>query len=124
MFDTMIFFVVASHPVHVIFLLFHQGIGAPTSHAGFETLRIGKNGRFQLGDFFHQLHLRYFDFTYDTGETHWDRWFDTFHNGTPEGDVHARERRRKIWPSEKSLPRVQSGQGRLPFLPPFESCAP
>lgn len=100
MFDTMIFFVVASHPVHVIFLLFHHGIGAPTSHAGFENLRLGRNGRFQLGDFFHQLHHKYFDCNYGTWETPWDRWFGTFHDGTAEGDTHIRERRRRIWSSD------------------------
>jgi Delta7-sterol 5-desaturase len=97
MFDTMIFFIVASHPVHVIFLLFHHGIGAPTSHAGFENLKIGKTGRFQLGDFYHQLHHKFFDCNYGTWETPWDAWFNTFHDGTPQGDALVKERRRKIW---------------------------
>lgn len=34
--DTLMFFLVPAHPIHVIFLLFHHGVGAPTSHAGFE----------------------------------------------------------------------------------------
>ena len=97
MFDTMIFLIVPAHPVHVIFLLFHHGIGAPTSHAGFENLKLGKSGGVQIGDFFHQLHHRFFDCNYGTWETPWDKWFDTFHDGTPEGNELVKERRRRIW---------------------------
>ncbi len=97
MFDTMIFFILPAHPVHVIFLLFHHGIGAPTSHAGFEKLRTGDNRGIEIGDFFHQLHHRFFDCNYGTWETPWDGWFRTFHDGTAEGNDLVRERRRRIW---------------------------
>ena len=30
--DTILFLLVPAHPIHVIFLLFHHGVGAPTSH--------------------------------------------------------------------------------------------
>ena len=97
MFDTMIFFLLAGHPIHVLFLLFHHVIGAPMSHAGFETLKLSKATKFGLGDFFHQLHHKFFDCNYGTWETPWDTWFGTFHDGTPEGDIEMRERRKKIW---------------------------
>jgi sterol desaturase/sphingolipid hydroxylase (fatty acid hydroxylase superfamily) len=96
MFDTMIFFIVASHPIHAIFLLFHHGIGAPVSHAGFENLKLSNGRKFLLGDFYHQLHHKFFDCNYGTWETPWDKWFNTFHNGTSEGDQLVRNRRRKI----------------------------
>ena len=94
MFDTMIFFLVPAHPVHAIFLLFHHGIAAPVSHAGFDHLRLGKE-KLPLGDFFHQLHHRFIDCNYGTEDTPWDKWFGTFHDGTPEGDQHINEMRRK-----------------------------
>ncbi|MEM6375840.1 MAG: sterol desaturase family protein [Pseudomonadota bacterium] len=97
MFDTMIFFLVAAHPIHVLFLIFHHLIGAPTSHAGFDNIKLGKAAKFGLGDFFHQLHHRFFDCNYGTWETPWDTWFNTFHDGTPEGDAAMKERRRQIW---------------------------
>ena len=100
MFDTMIFFLIPAHPVHVLFLIFHHLIGAPTSHAGFENIRLGKAARLGLGDFFHQLHHKFFDCNYGTWETPWDKWFNTFHDGTPEGNAHIKERRRKIWAGE------------------------
>ncbi|MDA4846711.1 sterol desaturase family protein [Hoeflea poritis] len=97
MFDTMIFFIVPAHPVHVLFLLFHHGIGAPTSHAGFERLKIGGRDGIELGDFFHQLHHKFFDCNYGTWETPWDSWFRTFHDGTSEGDARIKQRRMQLW---------------------------
>ena len=84
-FDTVIFFLIPAHPVHAIFLFMHHGIGAPVSHAGFEHMRFGKE-KLPLGDFFHQLHHRFIDCNYGTWDTPWDRWFGTFHDGTPEDD--------------------------------------
>ncbi len=97
MFDTVIFFLLPAHPVHVIFLLFHHGIGAPTSHAGFEKLKIGGRDGIELGDFFHQLHHKFFDCNYGTWETPWDKWFRTFHDGTAEGDAQIKARRLQLW---------------------------
>ncbi|MEM8839533.1 MAG: sterol desaturase family protein, partial [Pseudomonadota bacterium] len=69
----------------------------PTSHAGFEKLKIGGKNGVELGDFFHQLHHKYFDCNYGTWETPWDDWFKTFHDGTSEGNQLVKERRRRIW---------------------------
>jgi len=94
--DVVIFLIVPAHPIHVLFLMFHHGIGAPTSHAGFEKLRLRGSIGIEVGDFFHQLHHKYFDCNYGTGETPWDRWFNTFHDGTPEGDALLKERRKGL----------------------------
>ena len=94
--DTLIYFVVASHPVHVIFNLLFHGLGAATSHAGFDKLRLGVLPDLQLGDFFHQLHHKYFDCNYGTLDTPWDHWFGTFHDGTKQGNEKMTERRRKL----------------------------
>ncbi|MEO0329021.1 MAG: sterol desaturase family protein [Pseudomonadota bacterium] len=95
--DTLMFLLIPAHPLHVLFLLYHHGIGAPTSHAGFEKLKTSEKTGIELGDFFHQLHHKYFDCNYGTYETPWDKWFDTFHDGTKDGDVLVKERRRQIW---------------------------
>ena len=91
--DVLIFFLISSHPIHMIFLIFHHGIGAPTSHTGFEHVTIGKRGKLSLGDFFHQLHHKFFDCNYGTWETPWDQWFKTFHNGTDKGTQLIAKRR-------------------------------
>lgn len=92
-FDTLIFLLLPAHPVLAIFLLLHHGIGAPVSHAGFEYLKLC-NEKLPLGDFFHQLHHRFFDCNYGTLDTPWDKWFGTFHDGTPEADQLITSRRR------------------------------
>ena len=79
--------------IFLIFLIFHHGIGAPTSHTGFEHVTIGKRGKLSLGDFFHQLHHKFFDCNYGTWETPWDQWFKTFHNGTDKGTQLIAKRR-------------------------------
>ena len=100
-FDTMIFFLVPGHPVLALFLLLHHGIGAPVSHAGFDHLRLGP-GKLPLGDFFHQLHHRFIDCNYGTEDTPWDKWFNTFHDGTPQGDALILEQRRAAMRAKKS----------------------
>lgn len=95
--DTVLFLLVPAHPIHVIFLLFHHGVGAPTSHAGFEKVKFGRLASVEVGDFFHQLHHKFFDCNYGTWETPWDKWFGTFHDGTVAADALMKERRRKIW---------------------------
>ena len=102
--DTLLFILIPAHPVHVIFLLFHHGIGAPTSHAGFERVKVGGTSGVEVGDFFHQLHHRFFDCNYGTWETPWDSWFGTFHDGTSEGDQLARARRKRILSAETGKP--------------------
>ena len=92
--DVLIFFLIPSHPVLVLFIMFHHGIGAPTSHAGFERLKLSKKAGIEVGDFFHQLHHRFVDCNFGTYETPWDRWFGTFHDGTDAGNQAMYEKRK------------------------------
>lgn len=48
--------------------------------------------RIKLGDFFHQLHHRYFECNYGIAETPWDKWFVSFDDGTPEARQRIRAR--------------------------------
>ena len=95
--DILWFFLIPAHPIHVLFLIMHSTIGAPTSHTGFERVKVGKSKGLEVGDFFHQLHHRFFDCNYGTDETPWDEWFGTFHDGTDAGNELIKERRSKIW---------------------------
>lgn len=94
--DAAIYFLIPSHPVHVIFNLMLHTIAGPTSHCGYDKLKISSTMAVQLGDFMHQLHHRYFDCNYGTYETPWDKIFGSFHDGTPEGDAQIKERRRML----------------------------
>ena len=62
------------------------------SHSGYEGLTAAGKRRVKLGDFFHQLHHRYFECNYGTSEMPWDRWFGSFHDGTKEATKRTRQR--------------------------------
>ena len=95
--DLAIHFIVASHPIHVIFNAMLHTVGGPTSHCGYHRVKINRFIQIELGDFMHQLHHRYFDCNYGSYETPWDKVFNSFHDGTPEGDALIQERRRKLY---------------------------
>lgn len=81
----LILLVIPSHPIHALFLMHLQVITAITTHVGYDSLRVGRQ-KFKLGDFFHQLHHRYYDCNYGTASGPWDKWFGTYHDGTEDGD--------------------------------------
>jgi len=95
--DLAIYFIVASHPIHVIFNAMLHTVAGPTSHCGFHRVRLTRFFSLQLGDFMHQLHHRYFDCNYGSYETPWDKVFGSFHDGTPQGDGLIKERRRRMF---------------------------
>jgi len=78
-------------------------VAGPTSHCGYHRVRFGRFFNLQIGDFMHQLHHRFCDCNYGSYETHWDKAFGSFHDGTPEGDEAIRERRRALY-AQKSRP--------------------
>ncbi|MDJ0609673.1 MAG: sterol desaturase family protein [Kiloniellales bacterium] len=90
--STLIHFVVASHPVHVFFHMHVQALNPAASHSGFDGLMVGGRKRVELGDFFHQLHHRYFECNFGTAEMPWDKWFGSFHDGTPQARKRLRAR--------------------------------
>ncbi len=92
----MIHWIVASHPIHVLFHLQLKSLEASTSHSGFESLFIRDKRQLALGDFFHQMHHRYFECNYGTLEMPWDRWFGSFHDGTEAQDAKMRDRRKRM----------------------------
>lgn len=100
--DAAIYFLIASHPVHLIFNLMLHTIAGPTSHCGYDKLKISDRMSVQLGDFMHQLHHRFVDCNYGTYESPWDKVFGSFHDGTAEGDRAIRQRRHRLW--QKSDP--------------------
>ncbi len=94
-----IHFVLLTHPVHLFYHVYFQTLSPASSHSGYADLQIRNKSVFALGDFFHQLHHRYFDCNYGTSFMAWDRWFGTFHDGTEEATTKLREyqlRRREV----------------------------
>ena len=86
--------VLPTHPAHVLFLLFWQMLGAPSSHSGYEGVVV--NGRMVLSvdGYFHQMHHRYIRCNYGSAEFPLDYWLGTAHDGTDEGAARLRAKHR------------------------------
>jgi sterol desaturase/sphingolipid hydroxylase (fatty acid hydroxylase superfamily) len=93
----LIHFILPSHPIHVIFHMFSLSLGALYSHAGFDKLLIRDKEAIKAGSFHHQLHHRYFECNYGSEEMPLDRWFGSFHDGTPEATKRIRARKMLIF---------------------------
>ncbi len=92
----LIHFLLAAHPIHILFHMQHQALTAATSHTGFEGLLIKDKKRLALGTFHHQMHHRYFECNYGNLEMPWDKWFGSFHDGTEHSHEKFKERRRRM----------------------------
>ncbi|MEM9604153.1 MAG: sterol desaturase family protein [Pseudomonadota bacterium] len=92
----LIHWVVASHPVHILFHMQHQALTAVTSHAGFDDLLVKDAHALSLGNFHHQMHHRYFECNYGNLEVPWDKAFGSFHDGTDASHERFLERRRAV----------------------------
>lgn len=94
--SVLVHFVLASHPIHVFFHMYWNTLGAATTHTGYEGMLIKDKNWVNLGAFHHQLHHRYFECNYGNQPMPWDKWFGTFHDGSPAATEMVRERRRRM----------------------------
>ena len=85
-------FLIASHPVHVIFHLMFYGLLAITTHTGFEGVLFRNKKRLHLGNFHHQLHHRFFECNYGNLDVPWDKLFGSWHDGTEGGKAQMKDR--------------------------------
>ncbi|MCY4291939.1 MAG: sterol desaturase family protein [Roseovarius sp.] len=89
--------VVASHPLHVMFHIYFQQISPVLSHSGFEKVTARDSEVMRAGDFFHQLHHRYFECNYGTSEIPFDRWFGTYHDGSAKSTERTRAYKKQMY---------------------------
>ena len=89
----LIHWVVAAHPVHILFHLQYYTLSAATTHCGFEGLVVKDQNRLNLGTFHHQMHHRYFECNYGSLEIPWDKLFGSFHDGTSASHERIQKRR-------------------------------
>ena len=90
----LIHWIVPSNPLLAIFQLHNAGLGSVVGHIGFDKMTIGKDGRvLDTHAYAHQLHHKYFEVNYADGSIPLDKWFGTFHDGSPEADEAMKARR-------------------------------
>ncbi len=94
--SVLVHFVVAAHPVHILFHLQYYALTAATTHCGFEGMVIRDKNRLKLGTFHHQMHHRYFECNYGNLEIPWDKLFGSFHDGTAAAQARIAARRKPI----------------------------
>lgn len=90
-----LFLIIASHPTHLLFLLYWQFLGAPSGHAGYEAVRVKGVKVLAVGGFFHQLHHRHFECNYGGIEMPCDAWAKTHHDGSEDATRATRTRMRE-----------------------------
>ena len=91
----MLFFLVPSHPVHMINLLSRLGLAPAQGHTGFDRLVMGENTSMDASYYAHYLHHRYFEVNYADGMVPLDKWFGSFHDGSPEAHDAMMVRRKR-----------------------------
>ena len=90
--STLIHLLVPTHLMHVIFHFFMLALSAIFGHTGFDALLVRNARRLAIGHFHHQLHHRYFECNYGSVDMPWDKWFGSFHDGTPEARARLKDK--------------------------------
>jgi len=89
----LIYFVLPSHPIHMLNVGLLAGLSPAQGHTGFDRVVTGDSKSVHLPYFAHYLHHRYFEVNYADGSIPLDKWFGTFHDGSPEADEALKKRR-------------------------------
>ncbi len=85
--------VIASHPLHIMFNLMHTGLAPVPGHTGFEKIELGERASVDTNCWAHYLHHKHFEVNYADGMIPLDKWFGSFHDGSPESDAALKQRR-------------------------------
>jgi sterol desaturase/sphingolipid hydroxylase (fatty acid hydroxylase superfamily) len=87
-----IHWVVPSHPMHVLFTQLHLTMAPLPGHSGFEKIELGRDDAVDTNCLSHYLHHKYFEVNYSDGAVPLDRWFGSFHDGSPEAHERMKQR--------------------------------
>ncbi|MDA1237682.1 MAG: sterol desaturase family protein [Proteobacteria bacterium] len=96
----LIYLLLPFHPAFAVICLAHAGLSPAPGHSGFERITVDKNRSVDIDGYAHYLHHKYFECNYADGILPLDKWFGSFHDGSPESN--ERMKKRLI---EKSLKR-------------------
>ena len=93
--DALIHLVLPSHPLLVLYNLQITGTGAFVGHIGFDKIVTGDKSAMDTHAYAHYLHHKYFEVNYADGGIPFDRWFGTWHDGSPDSDAKMEARLKK-----------------------------
>jgi sterol desaturase/sphingolipid hydroxylase (fatty acid hydroxylase superfamily) len=72
------------------------GVAPAQGHTGFDRLVTGENVTMDVSYYAHYLHHKYFEVNYSDGMVPLDKWFGSFHDGTPEAHERMLQRRARL----------------------------
>jgi sterol desaturase/sphingolipid hydroxylase (fatty acid hydroxylase superfamily) len=91
----LVFLVIPASPFVIAFCGIYLMLSPSPSHSGFDRFVLPDGSTLHGGDYFHNLHHRYFECNYGMLLVPLDKWAGTFHDGTPEAHRLMRERMRQ-----------------------------
>jgi sterol desaturase/sphingolipid hydroxylase (fatty acid hydroxylase superfamily) len=89
----LLFFIIPSHPIHMINLASRLGLAPAQGHTGFDRVVVGEETAMNTSYYAHYLHHRYFEVNYSDGMVPLDKWFGSFHDGSAKADEAMKARR-------------------------------
>lgn len=87
--------VIPSNPILALYQLHFAGFGAIPGHIGFDKIEVGGEALIDSHAYVHYLHHKNFEVNYGDGLIPFDKWFGTFHDGSPEGEARMQARYRE-----------------------------
>ena len=87
--------IVPSHPLHMLFNGVTTAIGPAVSHSGFDELVFGDEVSLRKEKLMHYLHHRYHTVNFGESAVPLDKWFGSYHDGSPEADERFKQGRVK-----------------------------
>lgn len=87
----LIHLIIPSHPIHMMNNGIVLSLGTAFSHAGFDEIVFSDKLSLQNNRYLHYLHHRHVTVNYGESGVPLDKWFGSFHDGTPTGDARMRE---------------------------------
>ena len=101
--SVLIHWLMAAHPILILFHMQHQALTAATSHAGFDALLVKDKRSLELGNFHHQMHHRYFECNYGSLEVPWDKVFGSYHDGSEDSHQSFLKRRKAMMDQARNV---------------------
>lgn len=87
--------VIPSNPLIALYQIHFAGFGAIPGHVGFHNVEVGEDHMIGSHSYEHYLHHKYFEVNYGAALIPLDKWFGTWHDGSPEGEARMQERYRR-----------------------------
>ena len=84
-----------------------RGLRSDPGHIGFEKIEIGEETAMDSHAYIHYLHHKKFEVNYGDGLIPLDKWFGTFHDGSPEAEARMLAR----FEEKKARMKAKAGKG-------------